>query len=97
MTLPVHFAPAAATDVRVARHWLDEVRPGLGDQLLAEIDRLVTTIHANPEMYEMSYRNCRRAVLRRCDCVLADRIEVLSLLHCRLDPAIAAKRSTAAT
>lgn len=101
MTLPVRFAPAATTDVRAARHWLDDVRPGLGDQLLAELDRLAMTISENPDMYEPTYRGCRRAVLRRFDYVLAyrvlsDRIEVLGLLHCRLDPAIAAKRSTAA-
>lgn len=101
MTLPVHLAPAATADVRVACRWLDDVRPSLGDELLAELDRLVASISQNPKMYETAYRGCRRAVLRRFDYVLAyrvlsDRIEVLGLLHCRLDPAIAAKRSTAA-
>lgn len=99
MILPVRFAPAATKDVRVACHWLDDVRPGLGDELFEEIDRLTVAISENPEMYETSYRNCRRAVLRRFDYVLAyrvqvDRIEVLGLLHCRLDPAIAARRSS---
>lgn len=60
------------------------------------------TIGENPEMYETAYRDCRRAVLRRVDYVLAyrvfaDRIEVLGLLHCRLDPTIAAKRPTVAS
>lgn len=102
MTFPVRFAPAATNDVRVACLWLDDVRPGLGDELLAEIDRLAVAIGENQEMYETAYRGCRRAVLRRFDYVLAyrvqaDRIEVLGLLHCRLDPMIATERSSAAS
>jgi hypothetical protein len=101
VTLPVCFAPDATADVLVACHWLDGVRFGLGDEFLADIDRLAAAISQNPATYETAYRNCRRAVLRRFDYVLAyrvlaDRIEVLGLLHCRLDPAIAANRSTAA-
>lgn len=101
MTLPVHITSAATADVRAACHWLDEVRPGLGNQLLTELDPLVMTVSEKPEVYDTATRGCRRAVLRKFDYilayrVLADRIEVLGLLHCRLDSAIAANRSTAA-
>lgn len=84
--------------MREACRWLDEIEPGLGDKLIAELNRVVTAISEYPGMYEQVHRDCRRAVLRTFDYALMYRtrgelVEVLGLMHCRLDPTVAAARS----
>jgi len=96
------YSAAASEDVLAACHWLEEVQPGLGERMLDELDRLASLVRQNPEMYELfsgtqSFGACRRAVLRTFDYalvyrVLPEAIEVLGLLHCRLDPVAAASR-----
>lgn len=98
--LPVDFAADATEDVRVARRWLDEVRPGLGTALLDELDRIADLVAESPEMYERFRGECRRAVLRKFDYamvyrVLPDQIQVVAVLHCRLDPALTSGRAAA--
>lgn len=100
--ISLHYSTAASEDVLAACLWLEEVQPGLGERLLDELDRLANRVRQNPEMYERfsgtrSSGFCRRVVLRTFDYalvyrVLPESIEVLGLLHCRLDPAIAASR-----
>lgn len=97
MTLPIYFAPAATEDVRVACRWLDDVQPALGDELISELHRIAQLISQHPDMYERVGRGCRRAVLRRYDYAIVYRvrnsqIEILGMLHCRLDPSIVAAR-----
>jgi plasmid stabilization system protein ParE len=95
--LPVNFATAATDDAGTARRWLEQVRPGLASALMAELDRVVERIAENPELYQRFRGECRRAVLRKFDYamvyrVLPDRIQVVAVLHCRLDPALAVDR-----
>jgi plasmid stabilization system protein ParE len=98
---PLGFSAAANEDVRTAYLWLEELRPGLGRAFVRELDRLTIHIRNNPAMYQRFRGECRRAVLSRFDYaivyrVLDDAVQVVGVLHCRLDPALAADRTEAA-
>ncbi len=95
MTVEIRYASAAVEDLREACHWLEGVEPGLSARLLDELDNHAKAIVRYPEMYERCSPVCRRVVLRTFDYALVYRIssgtiEVVALLHCRLDPMIAA-------
>lgn len=98
---PLAYSAAANEDIRAAYHWLEEVRPGLGRAFVEELDRLTVRIGHHPAMYQRFRGECRRAVLSRFDYaivyrVLDDAVQVVGMLHCRLDPVVAADRTEAA-
>ena len=98
MTLPVILRDEAAADVASASHWYDRQRSGLGDQFLDSLNQLLNDIEAAPLAYAASYREVRRAKLRRFPYivyyrVLDDRIEVLGVLHGSRDPRVWQRRS----
>lgn len=100
--LPVRLASDAVRDAWDASRWMEGVRPGLGVALLEELDRLVEHVAHQPLMFQRFHGACRRAVLHRFDYaivyrVLADRIDVVALLHCRLDPVLAIERAGSAS
>lgn len=95
------YSAAANEDVRAAYRWLEEVRPGLGRAFVEELNRLTARIGHHPAMYQRFRGECRRAVLSRFDYaivyrVLDDAVQVVGVLHCRLDPAVAADRTETA-
>lgn len=95
------YSAAANEDVRTAYHWLEELRPGLGRAFVEELERLTVHIGSHPAMYQRFRGECRRAVLSRFDYaivyrVLDNAVQVVGVLHCRLDPAVAADRTEAA-
>src|SRR5437016_4760994 len=93
MSLPVGFRPEAQDDVLLAREWYERQSPGLGDAFAAMVEQLLGRIVAMPESYAATFRGVRPAKLRRFPYVLyyrvlADRIEVLAVLHGSRDPRI---------
>lgn len=98
--LPVTFSTAASQDVETAKRWLEEVAPALGVAFLEELGGMVQRLTENPQMYQPFGRDARRAVMRRFDYavvyrVLPDRLQVVAVMHCRLDPAKSIVRSRA--
>jgi len=96
--LGLRYSIAATQDVREACLWLEEVQPGLGDQFLDELDRLAGLVCCNPKMHERFSGVSRRVVLRKFDYAMVYRIlpgfvQVIGVLHCRLDPQVAASRT----
>lgn len=70
MTLQVLFEPEAVNELREARRWYDDVRPGLGGDLLAEVEMSIEHALRWPELAPRllvpeSARQVRRAPLRR--------------------------------
>ena len=55
----------AKADVRRAAKWYERQRNGLGREFVAEVDVALARIQANPEQYEVRYRDIRHAILRR--------------------------------
>lgn len=86
MSLPVILRHEAEADIQVARDQLEAVRVGLGNQLLARAREVLARIEMMPELHGKVWEDVRAARLKQFRyivyfIVLADRIEVLAVLH----------------
>lgn len=92
MSLPVLIRPPAEADIRETREILESVRVGLGDQFVSRVREVVQRIEDMPEMYGVVWQDVRAARLRKFRhvvyyVVLADRVEVLAVMHGARNPA----------
>ncbi|WP_089720771.1 type II toxin-antitoxin system RelE/ParE family toxin [Candidatus Entotheonella palauensis] len=83
--------PEAEADLFDARDWYERQRNGLGREFLLCVEEVIERIRRTPEMYAVTYRDVRRALIRRFPYAIYYRIEVtevvvLSILHTRRDP-----------
>jgi plasmid stabilization system protein ParE len=98
VSLPFVFRPEAQDDLLLARDWYQRQALGLGDAFSAAFEQLLARVEAMPELYAVTFRGVRPAKLRRFPYVmyyrlLADRIEVLGVLHGSRDPRIWQRRA----
>jgi toxin ParE1/3/4 len=98
VSLPVTFRPETQDDLLLARDWYQRQAPGLGDAFSAAFEQLMDRVEAMPELYAVTFRGVRPAKLRRFPYVLyyrllADRIEVLAVLHGSRDPRVWQRRA----
>lgn len=85
MSLPVILRPEAEQDVESTRDWYEQ-QAGLGQAFLDRVSDALDRIGAMPEMYAVVWQDVRACRLRRFPFVvyyrvLADRVEVLAVLH----------------
>ena len=86
MSLPVVLRPLANADVQQSHAELEARVPGLGDTFLDRLREALDRIEAMPEMYGVVWRTVRAARLRQFRhvvyyVVLADRVEVIAVMH----------------
>ena len=91
MTLPVVLRPEAADDLHSTRDWYDRQKVGLGDKFAAQVADVFDQLASMPELFAVDWEDVRACQLRRFPYViyfraLADRIEVLAVLHGGRDP-----------
>ena len=91
MSLPVILRHEAEVDVQEARDQLEAVRVGLGTQVLARVREVLARIEKMPELHGEVWQDVRAARLKQFRyivyfIVLADRVEVLAVLHGARDP-----------
>ena len=91
MSLPVILRHEAEVDVQEARDQLEAVRIGLGSQVLARVRDVLARIEKMPELHGKVWQDVRAARLKQFRyivyfIVLADRVEVLAVLHGARDP-----------
>ena len=91
MSLPVILRHEAEVDVQEARDQLETVRIGLGSQVLARVREVLARIEKMPELHGKVWQDVRAARLKQFRSivyfiVLADRVEVLAVLHGARDP-----------
>ena len=91
MSLPVILRHEAEVDVQEARDQLESVRVGLGTQVLARVREVLARIEKMPELHGKVWQDVRAARLKQFRyivyfIVLADRVEVLAVLHGARDP-----------
>ena len=80
----------AKADIRRAAKWYERQRDGLGRQFVAEVDAALGQIEANPEQYEVVYREIRHAILRRFPYgvfyrIRTAKISVFAVVHLKRD------------
>ena len=86
--------PAAVDDIRAARDYYENARPGLGNEFGFDLDRLFARLEVFPRSARVvaGYDTVRRAVLRRFPdtvfytVVEPDRLEVLRIIHTAQSP-----------
>jgi plasmid stabilization system protein ParE len=88
--------PEAEDELDEATQWYER-QAGLGDDLLAEVQTVLTRIGQLPELHQVVYRDVRRAVVRRFPYsvfyrVHSDRIEVISVFHSKRNPTVWKRR-----
>ena len=91
MSLPVILRHEAEVDFQEARDQLEAVRVGLGAQFLARVREVLARIEKMPELHGKVWQDVRAARLKQFRyivyfIVLADRVEVLAVLHGARDP-----------
>jgi plasmid stabilization system protein ParE len=91
VSLPVILRHEAEVDVQEARDQLEAVRVGLGTQVLARVREVLARIEKMPELHGKVWQDVRAARLKQFRyivyfIVLADRVEVLAVLHGARDP-----------
>ena len=91
MSLPVILRHEAEVDVQEARDQLEAVRVGLGTQVLGRLREVLARIEKMPELHGKVWQDVRAARLKQFRyivyfIVLADRVEVLAVLHGARDP-----------
>ncbi len=92
MSLPVILRQEAEVDIQEARDQLEAVRVGLGSQVLSRVREVLTRIEKMPELHGKVWEDVRAARLKQFRyvvyfIVLADRGEVLAVLHSARDSA----------
>ena len=90
MTRDVVFRPEAAAEVLEVRRWYEARRANLGDEFVAEVERLVDRIATNPLAFRQVHGEIRRAVLARFPYAIYFRpmvdVTVVLAIHGRQDP-----------
>ena len=93
MSWAVRFTPLADEDVAEAYADYEAARPGLGEEFLAEVGRVVDLIGAYPEGCPQVHRDLRRALVHRFPYSLYYRplteaalVEVRAVVHQRRHP-----------
>jgi plasmid stabilization system protein ParE len=83
--------PATREDIQAAFRWYEGQSAGLGAEFLRVIDAVLSSVERNPELYPVSFRRMRRALLRRFPYALyfvphPERIDVVGCFHVRRNP-----------
>jgi len=87
----VKFEPEAKAEIIEAFNWYEEQSFGLGGEFLRAMKQAEAAIARNPYLYQIHYRDLRRAYLRRFPYALhylveGNEVSVLSCFHFRRDP-----------
>jgi plasmid stabilization system protein ParE len=76
MSNQLEFTPRARDDAHEAYAWYERQSPGLGNRFLRHVDECIELIQANPELFEVVYKQYRRAIVRRFPYVVFYKHEV---------------------
>jgi plasmid stabilization system protein ParE len=90
--------PEAMADLIQASNWYGQESLRLADEFADSFEASVARIEATPELYPVALNDVRRGKLQRFPYliyyrVLADRIEVLGVLHGRRHPEVWQERA----
>jgi plasmid stabilization system protein ParE len=98
MSLRVVFRRAARDELEEAAAWYEDRRPGLGEELLAEVDEAIERAGNHPERHANVVRDVRRTVLRRFPYTIyfrrrQDDLVILAIFHGRRNPLVWKRRT----
>ncbi len=90
MSLPLVFQAGVRDEIDEAYAWYEEQRRGLGEEFLAEVQRVLDRIEQNPEIYAPIYQTVRHDRVKRFAYTVyyrieLDRIVVIAVHHSKRD------------
>ena len=93
MSLPLVFRAAAQAELDDAAVWYERQKPGLGDDFVREVRRVLDTIAAQPDRYALASGDVHEAPVSRFPyCVYyrvkPTRIVVIAVFHTARDPSV---------
>ena len=91
MSLRLVFQAGVCNEIDQAYHWYEGQREGLGEEFLAEVQRVLDRIEENPEIHAPIYQTVRHVSVRRFPYAVyyrieAARIAVIAVHHSKRDP-----------
>ncbi len=91
MAVELIIAQEAQQDVEEAYGWLEDSRPGLGEEFLACVDACIQAICRMPELYAKVHEEYHRALVRRFPYAIfyeytGGKVIVYSIFHTSQDP-----------
>jgi toxin ParE1/3/4 len=91
LTFSVRIRRAAERDLAQAQLWYETQQRGLGAEFYAEVSLIIDRLAETPLVYQIIYRDIRRAIVRRFPYliwyrVLGDIVTVLACTHVRQGP-----------
>lgn len=91
MTRSLRIQPQAELDVSDAARWYEEQRPGLGNEVLQELDSVIQRVVQSPFQFPLIQNEVRRALLRRFPYsvyfrVSDETVDLLAVLHQHRNP-----------
>ena len=87
----VEFQDVARFEFREAAHYYDLCETGLGLEFTVEVERTISRIEKNPDVFPIFHKGARRALTRRFPYAVIFRIEsnrilILAVMHCHRRP-----------
>jgi toxin ParE1/3/4 len=84
LSYEVQIRRAAELDVAEAQLWYDAQRSGLGAEFHSEVSQVIDRLSETPFVYQIVYRNVRRAIVHRFPYLLWYRVvgELVTVLAC---------------
>jgi toxin ParE1/3/4 len=84
-------------DLDAATHWYEERQTGLRGRFLQEVQDVLSRIERNPGLYQVIYRDIRRAPLRHFQygvyyAQIEDEIHVFAVVHDARHPSVWRRR-----
>jgi plasmid stabilization system protein ParE len=91
MSLPLVFQAGVRDEIDEAYAWYEDQRAGLGEEFLAEVQRVLDRIERNPEIHAPIYQAVRHGRVKRFPYAVyyrvePDRIVVIAVHHSKRDP-----------
>lgn len=91
MNLPIVLLPEAQAEFDQGVDWYEQQRPGLGQDFIDSVRDVTNRISTTPEVHAITYKDVRKAVVRRFPYnilyrVETDRIVVVAVFHTSRNP-----------
>ncbi len=93
MNLPVILNPTADREFEAAAEWYEKQQAGLGTRFVTQVQDALDRIGQEPELHAIVFKNLRRSRVSKSPYniyyrALADRVEVLAIVHGRRAPSV---------
>lgn len=87
----VEFHSQAFAELQSSALWYDLRSPGLGEEFLAEVERTIEAIRANPKTWPIYSRGTRRCLIHRFPFAViyrlrGDVVQIPAIMHLRRRP-----------